>query len=111
MFTVPAAPLPTSVDGSDLGLHAVFSEFLISLHNGSASLPTPVATPASSTVVPDKAALGAIPPDLPVHEDFVVRQMDSGPQAPSAVSHAASRVAGTNRRQIPAVPAAPPLLS
>ena len=36
--------------------------------------------------------------------------MYSGPQALSAVSHFASRVAGTNRRQIPVVPAAPPLL-
>ena len=67
-------------------------------------------TPASSTVVPDKAALGAIPPALPVHKDSVVRQTNSGPQAPSAVSHSASRVAGTNRRQIPIVPTASPLL-
>ena len=110
VFTVPAALLPTSVDGSDLGLLAVSSEFPISLHNDSAPLPTPVATPASSTAVLNKTALGAIPPALPVHKDSVVRQMDSGPQTPSAVSHSASRVARTNRRQIPVVPAAPPML-
>ena len=36
--------------------------------------------------------------------------MDSGPQTPSAVSHSASRVAGTNCAQVPVVSAAPPLL-
>ena len=60
-FTVPAAPLPTLADGADPGLHAVSSEFPPSLHDNSAPHPTRVATPASSTVVLDKAALGAIP--------------------------------------------------
>ena len=72
VFTVPAAPLPTSVDGSDLGLHAVSSELPISLPYDSAPLPTPVATPASSTAVLDKAALGAIPPGRPVYKHSVV---------------------------------------
>ena len=110
VFVVPAAPMPTSADGSDLGLHAVSSEFPPSPHDDSAPLVSSVATPASSTVVLDKAALGAIPSALPVHKDSVVRQLDSGPQASSAISHSASRVAGTNRAQVPAVPAASPLL-
>ena len=110
MFAVPAAPLPTSVDGLDLGQHAVSSEFPTSLYSDSAPLPTPVATPASNTVVLDKTALSAIPPDLPVRKDSVVRPMDSGPQVPSAVPQSASRVAGTIHRQVPVVPAAPPLL-
>ena len=110
VFTVPATPLPISADGSDLGLHAVSSEFPTSLHNDSALLPTPVATPASSTVVLNKAALGAIPRALSVHKDSVVRPMNSGPQAPSAVPHSASRVAEINHSQVPVAPAAPPLL-
>ena len=110
VFTVPATPLPSFVDGSDLSLHAVPPELPISLHNDSALLPTPVATPASTTAVLHKAALAPIPPALPVDNDCVVRQMDSGPQAPSAVSHPASRVAGTNGSQIPVVLEAPPLL-
>ena len=64
VFTVLAAPLPTSVDGSDLGLHAVSSEFPISIRNDSLPLPTPAATPASSTAALHKAALGAISPAL-----------------------------------------------
>ena len=107
---MPAAPLPTSVDGSELGLHAVFSEFPISLHNDSTPLPPPVSTPASYTAVIDEAALGAIPPALSVHKHSMVRQMDSGLQAPSPMSHSASPVAEINRGQIPAVPAAPPLV-
>ena len=72
VFTVPATPLPTFVDFSDVGLHAVPSEFPISLHNDSAPLPTSGATPASSTAVLDKAALGAIPPARPVYKHSVV---------------------------------------
>ena len=41
----------------------------------------------------------------------VVRHMDLGPPAPSLVSHPASRITGTNRAQVPVVPAVPPLLS
>ena len=37
--------------------------------------------------------------------------MDLGPPAPSLVSHPASRITGTNRAQVPVVPAVPPLLS
>ena len=85
MFTVPIAPLRTSADGTDLSQHAVSSEPPPSRHDDNALLPSQVATPASSTGVLHKVALGAIPPALPVHKDSVVRQMDSGPQAPSAM--------------------------
>ena len=104
---IPAALPPTSADGSDLGLHAVFSEFPPSLHDDSAPLPSSVATLPPSTGVLGKAALRAIPPALPVHKDSVACQMDSGPQAPSAVPQSASRVAGNNRAQVPVVPAGP----
>ena len=110
VFTVPARPLPTFVDGSDVGLHAVPSEFPITPHNDSVALSSPYATPASSTAVLHKAALGTIPPALPVHKGSVLSQKDTGPQAPSAVSQSASRIAGTNRTPILAVHAAPPLL-
>ena len=76
MGAIPAASQSTSADGSDPGLHVVSSELPPSLPDDSGSLFSSVATLPSSTVVLDKAALGAIPPALPVHKDSVVRQMD-----------------------------------
>ena len=110
MFAVPVSPLSTSTDGTDVGQHAVSSELSPLLHDDNAPQTSSVATPASSTVTLDKAALGAIPPAFPVHQDSVVRQMGLDSQAHSAVSHSASRDAGTNSAQVPVVPAAPPLL-
>ena len=110
VFAVPAAPLQTSTDGTDLGQHAVSSELSPSLHDDNTPHPSSVAAPASSTVVLDKDALGAIPLALPAQKDSVVRQNDSGPQALSAVPHSAWRAAGNNHTQVPVVPAAPPLL-
>ena len=110
VFAAPAPPLPTSADGTDLGRHAVSSALLLPLLDDNTPHPSSVAAPTSSTAVLDKDALGAIPPALPVHKDSVVRQMDSGPQAPCAVPHSALRVAGNNRAQFPVVTAAPPLL-
>ena len=110
MFAAPAGPLQTSADGTDLDQHAVLSELSPSLLGDNAPHPSSVAAPASSAVILDKDSLGAIPPALPVHNGSVARQMDSGPQAPSAVPHSAPRVAGNNRTKLPVVPAAPPLL-
>ena len=110
MFAAPVVPLPTSADGTDLGLHVAPSELSPSLHGDHAPHPISIATPDSSTVVLDKAALGAIPPALAAQKDSAIRQIDSGPQAPSTVSCSASRVAGSNRAQLPEAPGAPPLL-
>ena len=87
---IPAATPQISADGSDVGLHAVPPEFLPPLQDDSASPPRSVVTPTSSTVVLDKAALGAISLGLTVRKDSVVHQKDPGPQTPSAVSHSAS---------------------
>ena len=111
-FTAPTAPLHTSVDGTDHDEYAV-SPTLPSplLDDNTQPLPLSVVAPTSSAVVLDKDALGAIPPALTVHQDSVARQMDSGPQAPSAMPQLASGVAGDNRAHVPLVLAAALLLS
>ena len=86
---IPVSLWPTSADGSDPSLQTISSEFAPSLRDDRAPHPTPVATPASSTLVLDKVVLVAILPALPVHKDSVVRQKHSGPQTPSVVSHSA----------------------
>ena len=111
VFTVHTVPLRTSVDGTNQDQHAVSSALPSALLDDNTPHPSSVTAPTPSTVVLDEDALGAIPPGLPVHKDPVARQMDSDPQAPSAMPHSDSRVAGNNRGQVPVVPAAPPLLS
>ena len=111
VFAATAAPLPTSADDMDHGQHAVSSALPTPLLDEHTPQTNSLAAPAPSTVILDKDTSGAISPALPVHIDSAARQMDSGPQAPSAVLHSASRVAGNNRAQVPIVPAAPLLLS
>ena len=90
----------TSADGTDLGKHAVFSDLSPPLHDDNAPHPCSVETPASTTVVFDKEALGAIPLALPIHKHSVERPTDLRPQAPSAVFYSPSRVTGTNRAHL-----------
>ena len=111
VFAAPEARLPTFADGTDFGQHAVCFALSSPLLDDNTPHPSSVAARDSSTVVLDKDVLAAIPPALPVHKESVARQMDSSPQAPSAVPHSASRVAGNNRAQVSVVPVAPPLLS
>ena len=73
-LTLPSAPLPTSADGSKPDLHAVSFKLLPPLHDGSSPLHSQAANSAPSTVVLDKAALGAISPAFPVNNDSVMRQ-------------------------------------
>ena len=110
VFAALTARLPTCADGTDHGQYAVSSALSSPALGDNTPHPSSVAAPASSTVALDKDALGAIPTALPVHKDSVARQMDSGPQAPPAVPHLASRVARNNRAQVPVVPTVPPLL-
>lgn len=120
VFTVPAIPSPTSADGSDLGTHAVPSEFPPSLYDDSATLPSLVATPVSSAVLVDKAALGTIPAaplltsadglDLGLHvvsSQFPPSLHDDREPLPSPVATFASSTVIVNKAALGAIPDAP----
>ena len=121
LFTVPAAPLPLQLMART-SVYTPSSEFPHLLHDNITSFPNSVATAASSRIVLDKAALGAISAATPqisaggsdfglhaVSSEFPPSLHDDSASPPSSVAITASSTVVLDKAALGTIPRALPV--